>query len=146
MTPTSWRSLSVLDARLVVISAHFLWVRPTTASHVRSTLTRLQGTLNKNTRPAMVLCHEHDGPLMAQRAIALSWTDVDSHRMMTAPRCYAIWYARPWGDTSTSTTAAVNHTIIPKFYISMRGWSQTPTKRRTGSHTAFTGAAWVSLS
>ena len=34
--------------------------------------------------------------------------------------------------------------MIFKCYILKRDWSQTLTKRRTGSHTSFTGTAWVS--
>src|ERR1700761_9653267 len=102
--------------------------------------------LNKSMKPATGLCPEHDGPLTARRATALSWTDVNSHRMMMARLCCAIWYAHRWGDTSTLTTVAVNHMIILRSYTLMREWSRTPTKTRTGSHMAFTGAAWVRMS
>ena len=83
-----------------------------------------------------------DGP----EGIASSWTGVSSHQTTTVLRCCAIWYARRWGDTCTSTTVVVNHMIIPKSCTSMREWSRTPTKPRTGSHTAFTGVEWVSSS
>src|SRR6266702_990441 len=113
---------------------------------LRSKLTRIQDILNKSTKPATGLCHVRDGLLKARRGIALSWTDVNSHRTIMALPCYAIWYARRWGDTCTSTTVAVNQMIIPKSYTLTRECSRTLTKRKTGSHTAFTGAAWVSSS
>jgi hypothetical protein len=114
--------------------------------HVRLRLTLVQGTLNKNTKPATGLCHERAGPLMARKVIALSSTVVNSHQMMTALRCCAIWYVRPWGDTFTSTTVVVNRMTTPKSYISTREWSRIPTKTKTGSHTAFTGVVRVSSS
>ncbi|KAN0128088.1 hypothetical protein V8E53_014125 [Lactarius tabidus] len=56
-----------------------------TTSYVRPRLTLVQDTLNRNTKPgATGLCHKRDGPLMAQRAIALSWMVVNSHQMRTA--------------------------------------------------------------
>ena len=116
------------------------------AFHDRFGLNRNQDMLNKSTKPGTDLCHVHGGPSMARKEPALSWTDVNSHRTMMALPCCATWYARRWGGTFTSTTVVVNHMIIPRYCTSMREWSRTPTKRRTGSHTAFTGAAWVSSS
>ena len=115
------------------------------AFHDRFGLNRNQDMLNKSTKPGTDLCHVHGGPSMARKEPALSWTDVNSHRTMMALPCCATWYAHRWGGTCTSTTVAVNRTIIQKYYISPREWSRTPTKRKTRSRTAFTGAAWVSL-
>ena len=116
------------------------------AFRIRIKLTRVQDIINKSTKLATDLCHVQDGPLRAQREIALSWVDINSHRLPVVLRCCAIWHARRWGDMYTSTPVTENHMIIPKPYISTREWFQIPTKRRTGSHTTSTGAAWVSPS
>ncbi|KAI9462918.1 hypothetical protein BJY52DRAFT_1221931 [Lactarius psammicola] len=47
------------------------------------------------------------------------------------------------GHTCISTTVVAIRTIIPKSCILTREWSQTLTKRKIGSHTAFTGVGWV---
>ena len=130
--------------RDVWLSMHTSIRFASTAFHVDYKLIRVQVTLNKSTKLATGLCHEHDGPLTAQREIVSSWTDVNSRQTMTALRCCVTWYARRWGDTCTSTTVVANHTTIPKSYILTTEWSQTPTKRRTGSRTVSTGAARVS--
>ena len=117
-----------------------------TSFHVDCRLIRVQDTFNKSTKLAMGRCHEHDGPLTDQSAIALSWTVVNSRRTMMAVPCSAIQYALRWGDTCMWTTVAASRMIIPKSHISTREFFQTLTKIRTGLHTAFTGDGWVSLS
>jgi hypothetical protein len=129
----------------VVTSAHFLWVRhPPLFVLTPFKLTCVQDIISKNTKPATGLCYILDGQLIARREISLSLTDINSHRMMAVLQCCAISHARRWGDTYTSTPVTVNHMMILKSYISKRDLSRTPTERRTGSHTTFTGAAWVS--
>jgi hypothetical protein len=107
------KCLSVLGARLVVISARFLSVCLTLPACLHPKLTRVQGILNKSMKPAMGRCRGHDGPSMARKRITSSWTGVSSQRMIMALPCYAIWYALRLGDTCTWTIVAAIRMIIP---------------------------------
>ena len=90
-------------------------------------------------------CRIHDGPLMARRGVALSLVGVNLQQTTMVPPCCVTWCALRWEGTCTLMTVVVIRTI-KKPFISTRESFQTPTKRRTGSHTVCTGAGWVSSS